>query len=208
MKIKDMQTLFVENLRDLYSAETQLIEALPKVAKAATSPELAEAVKSHLEETKEQKKRLERIFRSLEEDPEGHECAAMKGLIKEANEVIGDVKDPEVRDAALIGAAQKVEHYEIAGYGTARTYAQLLGQTEFADILTETLDEEGACNESLTVLAEDSVNGKALSDSELKTASNGQSGSRRTHATSGTQGKSGAMSGNAGAKSKTSKESK
>lgn len=162
MKVTDIEKLYVESLRDLYSAESQLIEALPKVAEAVTSPELKEAVTNHLAETKEHRVRLDQIFDLLEKDSGGHECAAMKGLIEEADELIEEVETPEVLDAALIGAAQKVEHYEIAGYGTARTFATLLGYEDQASLLEQTLDEESICDETLTEIAESTVNEDAV----------------------------------------------
>jgi hypothetical protein len=162
MKVKDLPTLYVESLRDLYSAETQLIEALPKVADAATSPELKHAVQSHLKETQQQAKRLEKLIKELDEEPGGHKCKAMEGLIKAAEELIRDVQEPAVLDAALIGGAQKVEHYEISGYGTARTFALLLGYDQHAEMLQQTQDEEYAADEALGELAESMINQAAL----------------------------------------------
>lgn len=166
MKVKDMQTLYVQCLQDMYSAESQLVEALPKVASAVTSDKLKEAVKEHLSETKTQRDRLEKIFKELGEEPGEHECQAMKGLIKEADELIEEVETGDVLDAALIGAAQKVEHYEIAGYGTARTYAALLGYEEQVDLLESTLEEESNCDATLTDIAEETVNEDALASGE------------------------------------------
>lgn len=161
MKVRDMSTLFVESLKDLYSAETQLIEALPNVIEAASSKELKKAVKEHLGETKKQADRLKSILDELGEKPTGHKCLAMEGLIKEMNETIEDVVDPEVRDAALIGGGQKVEHYEISGYGTARTFARLLGYESHAETLQITLDEEYAADGKLGELAETMINERA-----------------------------------------------
>ncbi|MBS1715473.1 MAG: ferritin-like domain-containing protein [Armatimonadetes bacterium] len=165
MPVKSMEDLYVESLRDLYSAESQLVKALPKVADTVSDPKLRDTVLAHLEVTKGQKVRLEQIFAELGEDPEGHECAAMKGLIKEADELMGDVKDPEVLDAALIGAAQKVEHYEMSGYGTARTFAQMLGHDGHADLLQSTLDEEKEADSVLTRIATNGVNRRAKAES-------------------------------------------
>jgi ferritin-like metal-binding protein YciE len=164
MKSEGFDQLYVECLRDLYSAERQLIEALPKVAKAASVDELANAVQEHLRETQQQLQRLQQIFDDLEEDPEGKECAAMKGLIEEADEIIEEEEEGPVRDAGLIGAAQKVEHYEIAGYGTARTFARRLGRDHDAELLQQTLDEESATDIKLTELAEGLVNEMAAEE--------------------------------------------
>ena len=161
MKINTLHEFYVESLRDLYSAETQLVAALPKVAQAAASRELRTAIEDHLKQTQGHVTRLEQVFDELGEKPNGHTCAAMKGLIKETEEIISDVTDKSVLDAALIGAAQKVEHYEIAGYGTARTFAQLMGHTQQAKLLQETLKEESHADELLTRVAESTVNAKA-----------------------------------------------
>ena len=154
-KITTLHELFLEQLKDLYSAETQLIEALPQMAEAAHAPALKKGFLTHLEETKGHARRIEEIFQLLEEHdgPEGKTCQAMKGLIKEGKETINEDASAVVKDAALIAAAQRVEHYEIAGYGTVRTFAELLGQTEAAQLLQETLDEEAATDEKLTAAA-------------------------------------------------------
>jgi len=157
-----LRDLYINELRDLYSAENQLIEALPKMAEAATSPDLREAFTSHLAETRVHAQRLERILSDLGEKPEGETCQAMKGLIKEGEEYVKAGGDDTVRDAGLIGAAQRVEHYEMAGYGTVRSIATRLGETVAAAILQETLDEEGAADETLTGIAESSVNPVAV----------------------------------------------
>lgn len=154
MKIESLRELFVEELKDLYSAEQQLVKALPKLAKAATSPELRRGFEKHLEETKAQVERLESIFEDLDESPKGKKCKAMEGLVEEGSEVIEEDMEDDVRDAALIAAAQRVEHYEIAGYGCVRTYAELLGESKAAKLLQKTLDEEGATDKALTGLAE------------------------------------------------------
>ncbi len=149
-----LDELYTTELRDLYSAETQILEALPKMAKAASSPKLKAAFEKHLEETKGQVERLEKIFSDLGEKPGGHTCKAMKGLIAEGADVIEAKGDPAVKDAALIGSAQRVEHYEMAGYGTTRTFATHLGKTEHVKLLQATLDEEGQTDKDLTKLAE------------------------------------------------------
>ena len=159
MKLETLRDLWIEEMRDLYNAENQLIKALPKMAKAASSELLRAAFEEHLEVTKQQVARLETIFERLELSPKGKKCAAMEGLIEEGSELLERKNiDPEVLDAGLICAAQKVEHYEIAGYGTVRTYAKLLGEDEAAELLQETLNEEGETDEKLTALAEDQIN--------------------------------------------------
>ena len=167
-QLNSMQDLFVDQLRDLYSAEDQLIQALPQMAQAATSQELKQGFQKHLEQTREQKQRLERILSDLGKSPSGKVCKAMEGLIKEGKEVIQAQGDPMVKDAALIGAAQRVEHYEIAGYGTARTIADNLGHDKAKDLLQKTLDEEGETDKKLTSIAEGGmfktgINQKAMS---------------------------------------------
>jgi len=154
MKLDSLKELYVEELKDLYSAENQLLKALPKMAKAATSSALKKGFEKHLEETKGQVERLEQIFKALDESPKGKKCKAMEGLVEEGKEVMEEDAEPEVMDAALIAAAQRVEHYEIAGYGCVRTYAQLLGETQAAKLLQQTLDEEGKTDQALTKLAE------------------------------------------------------
>jgi ferritin-like metal-binding protein YciE len=164
-KIENLRDLLVHELKDLYSAETQLVKALPKMAKAASDEDLVEAFEEHLEQTKGQVERLERVFEILGEKPRGKTCEAMKGLVAEGEEVISEDATDDVKDAALIAAAQKVEHYEIAGYGTVRTFAQLLGEKEVANLLQETLDEEGETDQKLTEIAE-SLNVEALAGSD------------------------------------------
>jgi ferritin-like metal-binding protein YciE len=154
MKLKSLRDLFVDELKDLYSAENQLLKALPKMAKAATSPDLRSGFEEHLEQTKGHVQRLETIFKELDDSPKGKKCKAMEGLVKEGKEVIDEEMEPSVRDAALIAAGQRVEHYEMAGYGTVRTYAQLLGYDSAAKLLQQTLDEEGATDKKLTKLAQ------------------------------------------------------
>lgn len=159
-KTSSLQELLVEELQDLYSAETQLTKALPKMAKAASDENLKAGFEEHLEQTREHIARLDRVMEILEASPKGKTCKAMKGLVAEGEEKIDEDASDAVRDAALIGAAQKVEHYEIAGYGTVRTFAELLGQDEIVSILQETLDEEAETDRKLTELAS-SLNLKA-----------------------------------------------
>lgn len=153
-KISTPNDLLVEELKDLYSAETQLLKALPKMAKAASSEELKDAFNTHLKQTEGQVKRLEKVMKKLDELPKGKKCQAMEGLIEEAKEVIEEEYEPALRDLALIVAAQKVEHYEIAGYGSARTLAELIEEDDVAELLQETLDEEGDTDKLLTQIAE------------------------------------------------------
>ena len=159
--LDSMETLLIEQLQDLYDAERRLTKALPKVAEAATDPALKKLVLAHLRETEGQVTRLERAFSILGQEPKAKTCAAMKGLIAEGDEMIDATGDASVKDAALIAAAQRVEHYEMAGYGSARTFAQHLGQDEVANILQETLDEEKAADQKLTELAERKINTRA-----------------------------------------------
>jgi ferritin-like metal-binding protein YciE len=166
MKVESMQDLYVHCLNDLYSAEKQLVEALPTVQKAANSKELKHAIGEHLKETKEHQKRLEEIFKDLEEKPGGMTCAAMEGLVKECGEYIETIADKDVVDAGLIAAAQKVEHYEIASYGTVHTFATMLGYDKHAEILSTTLEEEYAADEHLTQIAMGSANLQAIESDE------------------------------------------
>ncbi len=159
-KINTLHDVFVEQLRDLYSAENQLVKALPKMAKAATSPELSQGFQEHLEQTKEHASRLEEIFEKMDEKPGGKKCKAMEGLVKEGAEAIEEDASPAAKDALLIAAAQRVEHYEIAGYGSVKTYARLLGEEEAAKLLEETLQEEVQTDQKLTEAAE-SINVQA-----------------------------------------------
>jgi len=153
MPNESFKKLYVDELKDLYSAENQLVKALPKMAKAAVSEELREGFESHLDQTKGQVQRLETIFQSLNESPKGKKCAAMEGLIQEGSEVMEEDLEDAVLDAALIGAAQRVEHYEIAAYGTVREFAKVLGETKHAALLAETLEEEKKTDDKLTQLA-------------------------------------------------------
>jgi ferritin-like metal-binding protein YciE len=161
MSLDSLHDLYVNELKDLYNAESQLLKALPKMAKAADSPELRAAFEEHLEVTRGQVSRLETIFTDLGVSPKGKKCKAMEGLIEEGKEILEEDADPAVRDAALIAAAQKVEHYEMAGYGCVRTYARQLGYDDAAALLQETLDEEGEADKTLTGLAESVVNAEA-----------------------------------------------
>lgn len=156
-----LEELLVDELKDIYNAETQIIKALPKMAKAATSPDLKRAFERHLEETRKQVERLDQIGQALEIKLTGKKCKGMEGLIEEGKELMEEDFDDNAIDAGLIGAAQKVEHYEIAAYGTARTHAEMLGYTKAAKLLQQTLDEEGATDKKLTQLAESIINVEA-----------------------------------------------
>jgi len=167
MKLETLKTLYIDELRDLYNAENQLVKALPKMAKAASSEELQDAFEKHLEQTKSHVDRLEEVFEEIGEKPKGKTCKAMKGLIDEGSEILKEDGEESVIDAGIIVAAQKVEHYEIASYGSVRTFAQLLGKDRSAELLQRTLDEESEANEVLNKLAEDIVNPEALMEPEL-----------------------------------------
>ena len=158
MKLETLRDLYVEQLHDLYSAETQLVEALPSMAKAATNTQLQSAVKEHLTQTKGHVQRLEQIFKQLGEDTKGPVCKGMQGLLSEGDEMSKMKGEPAAIDAGLIAAAQRVEHYEIAGYGCVRTYAHQLGDHKNEQLLQQTLDEEGAADQKLTQLAEEVIN--------------------------------------------------
>jgi len=162
MTLDSLRKLYIEELRDLYDAESQILKALPKMAEASSSPQLKEGFNTHLRETENQVQRLVSIFEKLGQSPQGKKCQAMKGLIEEGKELMKEDAEPEVLDAGLIAAAQRVEHYEIAGYGTVRTYARLLKETEAERLLQETLDEEGQTDKKLTQLAEQLINRQAL----------------------------------------------
>jgi ferritin-like metal-binding protein YciE len=166
MKLNTLQDLLAEELKDIYSAESQLLKALPKMAKAASSDELREAFENHLAETEKQVERLDTIFERLEMKPGRKKCKAMEGLIEEGKDTIAEDAEPMVHDAALIAAAQRVEHYEIAAYGCARTFALLLDDQETADLLQESLDEEVAADEKLTEVAMSGINQKAAAGAE------------------------------------------
>jgi ferritin-like metal-binding protein YciE len=154
MQENRLKELYVDELKDLYSAENQLVKALPKMAKAATSEDLRSGFEEHLEQTKGHVSRLEQIFKGLGESPKGKKCKGMEGLIKEGGDMIEEGLDPEELDAGLISAAQRVEHYEMAGYGCVATYAKLLGENEAVSLLRETLEEERETDKKLTKLSE------------------------------------------------------
>jgi len=171
-KVATMENLFLDEIRDLYDAEKQLTKALPKMAKAASSEELKQAIEEHLRETENQVERLEQVFEMLDQKATGKKCAAMAGLIKEGEEVIASTSD-SVRDAGIIAAAQKVEHYEMSGYGSARTFAQMLGHDEAASLLEETLEEEKNADRKLNDIAESQVNEQAMSSGQEATTTSG-----------------------------------
>ncbi|HJR52901.1 MAG TPA: ferritin-like domain-containing protein [Gemmatimonadota bacterium] len=168
MKLETLDDLFGHLLQDLYSAEKQITRALPKLAKAVEDTELAEALETHLDETKGQVDRLEKIFEELDKSPGRKKCVGMEGLLEEGSELIKEEPDPMVLDAGLISAAQKVEHYEIAAYGTAVEWARILGYTKAEKLLQQTLEEESAANEKLTMLAEEGVNEAAMEGVEVE----------------------------------------
>jgi ferritin-like metal-binding protein YciE len=158
MQLQDLQDLYINELRDIYNAEKQLVKALPKMAKKANDEELKDAFSEHLEQTKGHVERLDQIFDKLGKRAGGKTCKAMQGLVEEGQETMEEDAEPEVMDAALIAAAQRVEHYEIAAYGTVRSYAKLLGDEQAARLLDQTLQEEGETDKKLTKLAEGSIN--------------------------------------------------
>ena len=177
-KITSLRDVYIEQLKDLYSAESQLIKALPKMAKAAHSPDLAKGFEEHLEQTKGHAERLEKIFEALDEKPTGKKCKAMAGLVEEGAEAIEENATPAAKDALLIAAAQRVEHYEIAGYGTVKAFANLLGEEEAAELLDETLQEEVAMDEKLTEAAK-SINVEANEGEENEEEAEATSSRRR-----------------------------
>jgi ferritin-like metal-binding protein YciE len=154
MEMETLRDLYVDELKDLWSAEKQILKALPRMVKAATARDLKQGFSKHERQTREHVRRLERIFKSLEQSPRGKKCVGMEGLLEEGAELIKERPDPDVLDAGLITAAQHVEHYEMAGYGTVRTWAKLLGLRDHAQLLQQTLDEEGDTDKALTKLAE------------------------------------------------------
>ena len=158
MELNSLSDVLIEELADLYSAEQQIIKALPKMVKAATNEQLANGFQEHLEQTKEHAVRLEKILAKLDQTPRGPKCKGMEGVLAEGAEMIEEEGDDEVRDAGLIAAAQRVEHYEIAGYGSARTYAEIVGDSEGAKLLQTTLNEEGETDRKLTKLAKTTIN--------------------------------------------------
>ncbi len=162
MQIDNLEKFFVEQLKDVYNAEKQIVRALPRMSKAATDEELRNAFDTHLRETEKQVERLERVFKDFGQTPQGKKCVGMEGLIEEAKELLQEDVDPEVLDAGLIMAAQKVEHYEIATYGCLKTYAELLGNEDAARVLDEILEEEKRADQLLTEIAERSINVEAI----------------------------------------------
>jgi ferritin-like metal-binding protein YciE len=162
MKIESMEDLFLEQIEDLYDAEQRLVKALPKMAEAATSPALRQAFESHLGETKGHVTRLEQVFQAIQKKPKSQTCDAMKGLIEEGEDLVSNTDQSPVRDAGLIASANRVEHYEIAAYGSVQAFAKTLGITEAVRLLETTLNEEKKADEKLTKLAESSVNQGAL----------------------------------------------
>ena len=161
MAAHNLRDALVEEIRDLYNAEKQLVKALPKMAKGATSEELREALESHLDETENQVTRLERVFELLDEKPRGKHCAGMAGIVEEGSEKLQEDMEDMVLDACLIASAQKVEHYEMGAYGTVIAWAEALGLNEVRDVLNETLEEEKAADKKLTALAESGINDAA-----------------------------------------------
>jgi ferritin-like metal-binding protein YciE len=180
MPLDSLYHLYLNELRDLYNAENQLMKALPRMAKAASHPDLKAAFAEHLEVTQGQVERLAGIFEELGEKPTGKKCKAMEGLVAEGREVIDEDGEPAVKDAALIAAAQRVEHYEMAGYGCVRTFATLLGYADAADLLQQTLDEEKEADQTLTELAESVINveADAAEEEEEKAAPKAKAGGR------------------------------
>jgi ferritin-like metal-binding protein YciE len=168
MSLDSLEKLFIDELRDIYNAEKQLTRALPRMAKAAESPALQQAFTSHLKETEGQIQRLERVFKELGQAVRGKKCKGMEGLIEEGKEKLEEDGEPQVLDAALIASAQKVEHYEIAAYGCLRTYAELLGYSEAAQLLQQNLKEEEAADEKLNKLAEGGINESAAMAGALR----------------------------------------
>ncbi|MCW3060982.1 MAG: ferritin-like protein [Capsulimonas sp.] len=162
MELKELNDLYIDELKDLYNAEHQILEALPKMADTATSPKLKKAFQTHIKQTEVHVQRLEQIFEKLGEKPTGKVCKAMKGLVAEGAEMIKEDATPYVKDAGLITSAQRVEHYEMAGYGSVRTFAKTLGYDDAAALLQQTLDEEQQTDLNLTSLAEATINDKAM----------------------------------------------
>jgi ferritin-like metal-binding protein YciE len=184
---ESLRGLYIAELRDLYNAETQLVKALPKMAKAASNEELSQAFEDHLKETTEHVSRLEQIFEQLGEKPSGKKCAAMEGLVKEGSETMKEDYENAVMDAAIIGAAQRVEHYEMAGYGTVKAFAELLGENDHVSLLEQTLEEEKAADEKLSELSEE-INQEAMggeeADEEIDEENNEAAVSKPTRGTS------------------------
>lgn len=186
MELESLRALYVDELKDLYSAEGQILKALPRMIKAASNRQLKQALTQHERVTRKQVQRLDRIFKDLDESPRGKKCRGMEGLLEEGKELISEKPEPDVLDAGLISKAQHVEHYEIAGYGTVRAWAQQLGYDQHAELLQQTLDEEGEADKTLTQLAESSINIEAedegdeesSSDREVAVATSRETGAR------------------------------
>jgi ferritin-like metal-binding protein YciE len=179
MSDKGLKELYVEELKDIYNAENQLVKALPKLAKAAASDQLRQGFREHLEQTQEHVARLEQIFEMLEESPKGKKCAGMQGLVEEGSEVMKENLEGAVLDAALIGAAQRVEHYEIAAYGTVIAFAETLGESDHVSLLEATLSEEKQTDEKLTDLAKQ-INQQAVSGIRIQPVQEQAAGKKRT----------------------------
>jgi ferritin-like metal-binding protein YciE len=162
MNLDSLTKLYAHELKDLYSAEKQLVEALPKMIAAASNKDLKKALKDHLTATRRQVQRLDKVFARTDYSPRGHKCEGMAGLVKEGAALLKEDSEPDVLDAAIIAAAQRVEHYEMAGYGTARTYAEKLGDYKAADLLQESLEEEAQADRLLSRLAERTINFQAM----------------------------------------------
>lgn len=177
MELDTLQALYVEKLRDLYSAEQQLLKAMPKMRKAVTNDELMEAFDTHLAQTEAQVQRLDRIFEDLGVPPKGKHCKGMEGLLAEVTELLGEDADSDVLDAGIIANAQSVEHYEIAGYGTARTYSELLGFDDHTELLQQTLNEEEETDRILTEIAMTSVNLEAMVGDDEEEGEEGEASS-------------------------------
>jgi ferritin-like metal-binding protein YciE len=179
-----LRELYIDELRDLYNAETQLVKALPKMAKAASNQELRQAFEEHLRQTSGHVTRLEQIFEELGEKPSGKKCIAMEGLVKEGSELISEDYPEPVLDAGIIGAAQRVEHYEIAAYGTVRSFAEVLGESEQASLLEETLNEEKEADETLSQISERvnpaAAEGEAEQETRVEMAGRQGQGQRKT----------------------------
>src|SRR6185503_11438459 len=185
VELESLHALYVDELKDLYSAENQILKALPRMIKAASNRELQRALTQHERVTRKQVQRLERIFKNLDESPRGKKCHGMEGLLEEGKELIAEKPEPDVLDAGLISKAQHVEHYEMAGYGTVRAWAQQLGFEQHAMLLQQTLDEEGEADKKLSQLAETSINIEAAdpghdatNDREVSVATSRETGSR------------------------------
>ncbi len=178
MQKDSLRELYVNELKDLYNAETQLVKALPKMAKASSNAELRQGFEEHLRQTSEHVSRLEQIFEMLGEKASGKKCLGMEGLVKEGAETMSEDYEDAVMDAAIIGAAQRVEHYEIAGYGTARAFAELLGENEHISLLEQTLQEEKETDEKLTQLAEQ-INSEAAEGEEMETEAETETATRQ-----------------------------